>query len=234
MKTLNDNPSSGNPLPTDKEFYEKDFNTTLEAEMFDNGPETEGERLGDHAMKGAAWLAGIVGLFALAIVIAAAFDLSPTPSPSKPHNAKYAAQQAYLSSPSGSNIAAYDGKYANIFAKYNSQPVVLKSITVIAKEPAKVMTNVANGTPTAVKTVAKEAAAPAKAVAAQANAKAADVQATANATAAPAMSKADMDRIEKEALEVIHGDYGNNPGRAQKLGADYDLVQARVNQLLHS
>lgn len=48
------------------------------------------------------------------------------------------------------------------------------------------------------------------------------------------MSKADMDRIEKEALEVIHGDYGNNPGRAQKLGADYQLVQARVNQLLHS
>ncbi|MDE7345565.1 MAG: hypothetical protein K2N48_02355 [Muribaculaceae bacterium] len=54
------------------------------------------------------------------------------------------------------------------------------------------------------------------------------------ATPAASMSKADMDRIEKEALEVIHGDYGNNPGRAQKLGADYQLVQARVNQLLHS
>ena len=48
MKTLNDNPSSGNPLPTDKEFYDQDFNTSLEAEMFDNGPDTEGERLGDH------------------------------------------------------------------------------------------------------------------------------------------------------------------------------------------
>ncbi len=214
MKTLNDNPSSGNPLPTDKEFYEQDFNTTLEAEMFDNGPETEGERLGEHAMKGAAWLAGIVGLFALAIVIAAAFDLSPTPSPAKAHSANYAAKQAYISS-QGSNAASYDGKYANGFAKFNTQPVVLKSITVIATEPAQ-------SSKLAIKAPATQAPAPQKSAMAQAPAKAA------------IMSKADMDRIEKEALEVIHGDYGNNPGRAQKLGADYDLVQARVNQLLHS
>ncbi len=217
MKTLNDNPSSGNPLPTDKEFYQQDFNSTLEAEMFDNGPETEGERLGDHAMKGAAWLAGIVGLFALAIVIAAAFDLSPTPSPAKPHSENYAAKQAYISSPNGSNAASYDGKYANTFAKFNSQPVVLKSITVIAQEPAQ-------SSKLALKAPATKAPAPEKSAMAQA---------PANAKAAT-MSKADMDRIEKEALEVIHGDYGNNPGRAQKLGADYDLVQARVNQLLHS
>lgn len=220
MKTLNDNPSSSNPLPTDKEFYEKDFNTTLQAEMFDNGPETEGERLGDRAMKGAAWLAGIVGLFALAVVIAAAFDLSPTPSPAKPQSPKYATQQnVYISSPSGSNANAYayDGKYANTFAKFNSQPVVLKSITVIAKEPAQ-------SSKLALKAPATKAPTPEKSALAQAPAKA----------KAPTMSKADMDRIEKEALEVIHGDYGNNPGRAQKLGADYDLVQARVNQLLHS
>ncbi len=217
MKTLNDNPSSGNPLPTDKEFYQQDFNSTLEAEMFDNGPETEGERLGDHAMKGAAWLAGIVGLFALAIVIAAAFDLSPTPSPAKPHSENYAAKQAYISSPNGGNTASYDGKYANTFAKLNSQPVVLKSITVIAQEPAQ-------SSKLALKAPATKAPAPEKSAMAQA---------PANAKAAT-MTKADMDRIEKEALEVIHGDYGNNPGRAQKLGADYDLVQARVNQLLHS
>ncbi len=46
-------------------------------------------------------------------------------------------------------------------------------------------------------------------------------------------SSADQDRIEREALEVIHGDFGNNPGRRAKLGADYAAVQARVNQLLH-
>ncbi len=189
--------------------------------MFDNGPETESERVSDHAMKGAAWLAGIVGLFALAVVIAAAFDLSPTPSPAKPQSAKYATQQnAYISSPNGSNAAtfAYDGKYANTFEKYNSQPLVLKSITVVAKAPAKtaVPKAIAKAIPKAAVAPATQAVAPAK------------------AAAAPSMSKADMDRIEKEALEVIHGDYGNNPGRAQKLGADYDLVQARVNQLLHS
>ncbi len=211
MKTLNDNPSSGNPLPTDKEFYEQDFNTTLQAEMFDNGPETEDERLGDRALKGAAWLAGIVGLFALAIVIAAAFDLSPTPSPAKPHSQNYVAKQAYISSPSSSYTASYNEKYANDFAKFNSEPVVLKSITIIAQKPTPAVANV---TP-------KAAPAPTAVV-------------PAKAATATSMSKADMDRIEKEALEVIHGDYGNNPGRAQKLGPDYAAVQARVNQLLHS
>lgn len=39
-------------------------------------------------------------------------------------------------------------------------------------------------------------------------------------------------RIEREAREVIHGDYGVNPGRKAMLGADYAAVQARVNQLL--
>ncbi len=216
MKTLNDNPSSSNPLPTDKEFYEKEFNTTLQAEMFDNGPETEGERLGDHAMKGAAWLAGIVGLFALAVVIAAAFDLSPTPSPDKPYHARTTVQKAYISSPGATGYtSASNVDYSAAQAQFASQPVILKSITVVGLEP----TNPANA-------VTKVSAAPAK-LAAKTSVKQPQTSPT-------TMSKADMDRIEKEALEVIHGDYGNNPGRAQKLGADYQLVQARVNQLLHS
>ena len=212
MKTLNENPSSSNPLPTDKEFYDREFNTDLQAEMFDNGPETEGERLGDRAMKGAAWLAGIVGLFALAVVIAAAFDLSPTPSPANPTHARTAMQKAYISAPaSAGNAAAANSNFAASQAQFGSQPVVLKSITVIGLEPS----NPANA-------AAKISAAPAK------------LASKASAPSATQMSKADMDRIEREALEVIHGDYGNNPGRAQKLGADYQLVQARVNQLLHS
>ncbi len=219
MKTLNENPSSSNPLPTDKEFYDREFNTDLQAEMFDNGPETESERLGDRAMKGAAWLAGIVGLFALAVVIAAAFDLSPTPSPAKPYHARTAMQKAYISSPGAAGKAsatAANMKYSASQSQFASQPVTLQSITVIGLEP----TNPANA-------VAKVAASPAKLAA-----KASTV--TPQAAPASSMSKADMDRIEREALEVIHGDYGNNPGRAQKLGADYALVQARVNQLLHS
>lgn len=212
MKTLNENPSSSNPLPTDKEFYDQEFNTKLEAEMFDNGPETEGERVSDRAMKGAAWLAGIVGLFALAVVIAAAFDLSPTPSPAKQQSPHYAAMQANIGTPgSYSGSAASKAGFAAYQAKFGNKPVVLKSITVYGIEPS----NPANA-------AAKVAAKPAK------------LAAKAQASAPAQMSKADMDRIEKEALEVIHGDYGNNPGRAQKLGADYQLVQARVNQLLHS
>lgn len=66
------------------------------------------------------------------------------------------------------------------------------------------------------------------------NASAATSAIAAQRSDATGMTKADMDRIEREAREVIHGDYGNNPGRAAKLGSDYSLVQARVNQLLHS
>lgn len=212
MKTLNENPSSSNPIPTDKEFYNQEFNTDLQAEMFDNGPETEGERVSDHAMKGAAWLAGIVGLFALAVVIAAAFDLSPTPSPAKPVSHRTAMQKAYISSPGASGKS-----FAGSQAQFGTHPVILKSITVIGMEPS----NPANA-------AAKVSASPAKLAAKPSALKAQ------TSPAAASMSKEDMDRINREALEVIHGDYGNNPGRAKKLGADYDLVQARVNQLLHS
>ncbi len=208
MKTLNENNPSGNPLPTDKEFYDQDFNTKVQSEMFDNGPESLDEELGDNAVKGAAWLAAIVGVFALAILICAAFNLSPTPSPDKPHPVKTAMQKTFISSPTNStNTIAPNGNYSAGFSNSNNQPVILKSITIIAQEPAQ---------------------------ATAANIKASAPAATSIPTQAPSMSKAYQDRIEKEALEVIHGDYGNNPGRAEKLGPDYAAVQARVNQLMHS
>ncbi|MDE6480373.1 MAG: hypothetical protein K2L45_08880 [Muribaculaceae bacterium] len=190
MKTLNDNSSSGNPLPTD---------------------------LGDRAVKGVAWLGAIIGVFALAILICAAFHLSPTPSPAKPQPVKTAMQKTFISSPgSASNSSAANVSNSFSQPQFSTRPVILKSITVIGLEPS----NPANAT-------AKIAAAPAKLAAKASVAKP-------QANPAASMSKADMDRIEKEALEVIHGDYGNNPGRAQKLGPDYAAVQARVNQLLHS
>ena len=37
--------------------------------------------------------------------------------------------------------------------------------------------------------------------------------------------------IESEALRVIRGDYGNNPVRQNRLGANYQTIQDRVNQL---
>ena len=209
MKTLNENSPSGNPLPTDKEFYQQDFNTDLQAELFDNGPESRDERIGDEAVKGVAWLGAIVGVFALAILICSAFHLSPTPSPAKPQPVKTAMQKAFFSSSPAdpSTTVADNGNYSANFSNSNTQPFALKSITIISQAP----TNLA----------APNTKAPAPAVASV-------------PTQAPSQSKAYQDRIEKEALEVIHGDYGNNPTRAEKLGPDYAAVQARVNQLLHS
>ena len=208
MKTLNDTNPAGNPLPSDKEFYDQDFNTTIQSEMFDNGPESPDEELGDKAVKGAAWLGAIVGLFALAIIICAAFNLSPTPSPDKPHPVKTAMQKSFISSPSySSKSVVSNGNYSADFSNFNTKPVILKSITIIAQEPSK---------------------------ATAANIKAPAPSAVSIPTQAPSISKEYQDRIEKEALEVIHGDYGNNPGRAEKLGPDYAAVQARVNQMLHS
>lgn len=37
--------------------------------------------------------------------------------------------------------------------------------------------------------------------------------------------------VEKEAMNVIRGDYGNNPQRKLRLGASYQFIQNRVNQL---
>lgn len=45
----------------------------------------------------------------------------------------------------------------------------------------------------------------------------------------PSAPEGDLDSI---ARAVIRGDYGNGPERKQRLGARYDEVQARVNQLL--
>lgn len=42
------------------------------------------------------------------------------------------------------------------------------------------------------------------------------------------------DRIEREAREVLHGDFGNNPERKAALGGDYAAVQKRVNEILHA
>ncbi len=47
-------------------------------------------------------------------------------------------------------------------------------------------------------------------------------------------SSGDSDCVDIEALAwaVINGDYGNGEERRQRLGANYDAVQARVNEIL--
>lgn len=56
--------------------------------------------------------------------------------------------------------------------------------------------------------------------------------AAASSSVKAADSESYADRIEREAREVINGEFGDNPMRKAKLGADYAAVQARVNQIL--
>ena len=56
---------------------------------------------------------------------------------------------------------------------------------------------------------------------------------SASAPAAKPTSKV-SDNVEQEALNVIRGEYGNNPQRRSALGQDYDAVQRRVNQMMRS
>ncbi|MBR3977748.1 MAG: hypothetical protein IKJ95_07990 [Bacteroidaceae bacterium] len=37
--------------------------------------------------------------------------------------------------------------------------------------------------------------------------------------------------VEKKALEVIRGNYGNNPVRRERLGSNYKVIQSRVNEM---
>ena len=173
----------------------EDLSEKEEALMYDNGPESPEERHANGAVKGVAWLFGIVAVFAVAIL------LTWLIGGRAPINDRSADRQTY----------AYSQKAATIKA----QPA-----TSAEKANAKFMA----------------ALAPAKG--AKSNAVSASAGKTSTATSGSAsssasMSKADMDRIEIEAREVIHGDFGNNPGRKAKLGADYAAVQARVNQILH-
>lgn len=39
------------------------------------------------------------------------------------------------------------------------------------------------------------------------------------------------EKVEQKALEVIRGDFGNNPERRRKLGSDYEVIQKKVNEM---
>lgn len=188
MKTFNETKSSGNPQPADQDYLKNDITSTEEVEMFDNGPESRSERESDGAVKGAAWLLGIFGVFAIAILIAWVIDMnhSPFSSLSSRSIPRQTATVKPVRSPSSSQFVA--------------TIVPVSELTITTQAPA----------PTANQSI--------KLV---------------KNTNTKVMTKADQDRIEREALEVIHGDFGNNPGRKAKLGSDYAAVQAKVNQLLH-
>lgn len=170
----------------------EDLSNKDEALRSDNSPDAPNERHSSKAVKGVAWLFGIVAVFAVAIL------LTWIVGRHSPINYRSAERQTYAMSQK-STLKVQPGTSAE---KANA-----KFIAVL--KPAK---------------DAKSSAANAKAVA----------KASAAASSSlTAVSQADMDRIERVAREVIHGDFGDNPGRKAKLGADYAAVQARVNQILH-
>lgn len=95
--------------------------------------------------------------------------------------------------------------------------------------------------PAAPANTAEATAAPAKPKAKKAKSKPAKAKAPAVETpatdAAVEVAEADVPSgavssdIESEAIKVIRGDYGNNPGRKNNLGDKYEDVQKRVNEL---
>lgn len=191
MKTFNETNNTGNPQPADPNYFSTDNLTSMnEAEIYDNGPEAPENHLSGEAVKGAAWLLGIVGVFAVAVLLAWIIGMHDSPLSSRS-----SARQALALS---------------------SQPAAIPQTTI---------------TPTQFVAILVPNVAPSSLVA-SAPATTNNVKTTA-ATTSKSVSAADADRIEKEALEVIHGDFGNNPGRKEKLGADYAAVQARVNALMH-
>lgn len=194
MKTFNDTKASLNPKSTDN-YSKKEVTPAEEAVMFDNGPDKPDDRLANEAVKGSAWLLGIVGVFAICLLIAWAVDLHHSPFSSV--SSRSIPRQTATISPSN---------YVVPNPTANAPHVVTILMPVSAPS---------------IKT-----AAPAPSV--QKNIKLIKANSPANL-----VSKSDQARIEREALEVIHGDFGNNPGRKEKLGADYAAVQAKVNELLH-
>ncbi len=193
MKTLNDKKASLNPNSTDVDYAEKEITPMEEAVMFDNGPDKPDDQLSKNAVKGGAWLLGIVGVFAICLLIAWAVDLhhSPTSSLSSRSVARPAAVISNSNNPA-TQVVPNSPQFIAVIKQVNAP-----SIKTLAPTPSERNT---------IKL---------------------------SKTSSNTISKADQDRIEREALEVIHGDFGNNPGRKEKLGADYAAVQAKVNEMLH-
>lgn len=198
MKTFDDTNRSGNPQPPIPDDNLKDLSPMEEAELYDNGPEAPAERLSNNAVKGTAWLLGIVGVFAVAVLIAWFVGRHDSP----------------LSSRSDARMAAA-----------LSEPQMPLNPTLASQSAQTPLQYIAILVPSGSKSVATTAMAQR-----QKPAKAVKVSATASAES---LSSTDEDRIEKEAREVINGEFGNNPERKLKLGADYAAVQERVNEILH-
>lgn len=160
----------------------------------------------NRAVKGVAWLIGIIGVFGVAILLAWLVGMNNPPLSNRSTERQEIVMRATPEQPAASptlQSPAASAQFVAILVPSSIQTASLKGSTDATKALS------ANPQPAAL----------------TAQSSAAD-----NSSAA---TQAYNDRIEQEALEVIHGDFGNNPGRKDKLGSDYAAVQARVNQLMH-
>lgn len=181
---------------------------------------------------GLAWLLSIFGVFAVCLFFA--WLVSKENSPLSSHGERFATAQQYPPEGFGLNRFAQTPtppapEQFAVFV-YTGQPtlVVLPDVDVTGKIGAQ-SKSAAQGAD------ASQAAVPQKSIAMAGGTTSLKAQTAAPAPDPKALaSESYNDRIEREARGVIHGDYGNNPMRHDMLGADYDAVQARVNQILHS
>lgn len=196
MKTFDDTNRSGNPQPSIPDDNLKDLSPMEEAEMYNNGPEAPAERLSNNAVKGTAWLLGIVGVFAVAVLIAWFVGRHDSPLSSR-SDARMAAALSEPQMPLNPTLASQSAQtpvqFIAILVPAGSQSAAAPALK--SQKPGKV---VKRSTTASAKT----------------------------------LTSIDEDRIEREAREVINGEFGNNPERKVKLGADYAAVQERVNEIL--
>lgn len=195
MKTFDDENRSGNPQPPIPEDTVKNIDINEEAELYNNGPESPAERMSNGAVKGAAWLLGIVGIFAVAILVALAVGRHDSPL-----SIRSEVRQA----------EALSASQMPFNPQFKSNPALTTTQFIAILVPAG-----ESPTKDATSAVADK------------NGNASD------ALKSNSESSIDEDRIEREAREVINGEFGNNPERKMKLGADYAAVQERVNEILH-
>lgn len=206
MKTFDDTNRSGNPQPPVPDDPLRDISDNEEAQLFDNGPDAPSERLSNGAVKGSAWLLGIVGVFAVALLVAWLIGMHDSPLSSRSDARQLAALssgQAPLNPALSSRCVQSPGQFVAILVPSGSVKASGETRQKAEKgyeNSGKVESNASSASSTG-----------------------------GGASAA----SADEDRIEKEAREVIQGDFGDNPGRKLKLGGDYAAVQARVNEILH-
>ena len=170
--------------------YQDPIDVSNENEVLLNERQHEAleEKRANEAVKGAAWLLGIVAVFALAILLT---WIIGSQSPFLDRSLEREAAVLNHHKPLKAQVS-------NAAAKTNAQFIAL--ITAGSNEQA---------------------------------AKANTSESVKPMVSTTSSSAVDFDRIEREAREVIHGDYGDNPGRKAKLGADYAAVQARVNEIHH-